>query len=49
MAGQTTIPAREARIIAESRSSADPWAIRAMVLAVAGATRMRSDFFASEI
>ena len=42
MAGQTTTGARVASTVVVRASSASPWAMRAMVLAVAGATTTRS-------
>ena len=49
MAGETSLGHLAARMTVVSISSAMPWAILAIMLAVAGATRMTSAFFASEI
>ena len=49
MAGAAILGQSQARTVVVSISSAMPWAILAMTLAVAGATRMTSAFFASEM
>ena len=49
MAGETSFGHLAARTVVVSMSSAMPWAILAMTLAVAGATRMTSAFLASAI
>ena len=49
MAGDTSFGHRAASTVVVSISSAMPWAILAMTLAVAGATRMTSAFLASSM
>ena len=49
IAGETSLGHPAARTVVVSISSAMPWAILAMTLAVAGATRMTSAFFASSM
>ena len=48
MAGATTLGQREASTVVVSMSSAMPWAILAITLAVAGAMRIRSAFLARD-